>query len=77
MPIIDVLINLNRIAHKHLVSKSIKDIYIKSVQLSIRDANLLVSISSKAAVINSFQYAGEHFQPYLVIFDEAAQATLP
>jgi superfamily I DNA and/or RNA helicase len=47
-----------------------------ALQLAIRRANFVVTNAAKAAVINHFQLVGECFQPYIAIFDEAAQSTL-
>jgi superfamily I DNA and/or RNA helicase len=75
--IAEILANLNMMAHKVLVREdAIKEKYRLAVQMSIQNANIVVSNAAKAAIINHFQKEFKPFQPHVAIFDEAAQSTL-
>lgn len=55
MPVLDILLNLNKIANKILVLDIFKELYIKAVRLTIASTNLVVTNTAKAAELNRYQ----------------------
>jgi superfamily I DNA and/or RNA helicase len=69
-----VLNTVSKIAEKVDVEDEWKELY--AVRRSIHETNVVIANTAKAAEINKYQPTGMRFQPYLAIFDEAAQSTL-
>jgi superfamily I DNA and/or RNA helicase len=72
----EVLNTVSKIAEKVDVEDEWKELYVNAVRRSIHETNVVIANTAKAAEINKYQPAGMRFQPYLAIFDEAAQSTL-
>ena len=55
MPVLDILLNLNKIANKITVFDTFKELYLKAVRLTIKDANMVVTNTAKASELNRYQ----------------------
>ncbi len=55
VPILEILLNLNKVANKITVIDTFKELYLKAVRLTIKNATLVVTNTAKAAEINRYQ----------------------